>query len=105
MQGKFQPDRKTTSGRLSTLVACVVLKDYVFVVCSAPRLAFQVAESLKFAPPLRLAAEAISKAVGSEFTSMHLRVETDMSGGDMPLATLQVTLYWCFVRWEVLCSL
>ena len=47
--------------------------------CSAPRLAWQIASSLQFAPALRqLAAQVASRVGATGYNGLHLRVEEDM---------------------------
>jgi hypothetical protein len=47
--------------------------------CSAPRLAWDIAVSLPFAPALRqLAARVASRVNATEYNGLHLRVEEDM---------------------------
>lgn len=47
--------------------------------CSAPRLAWQIATSLQFAPALRqLAAQVASRVSATGYNGLHLRVEEDM---------------------------
>ena len=47
--------------------------------CSSPRLAWQIASSLHFAPVLQqLAAQVASRISAAEYNGLHLRVEEDM---------------------------